>query len=210
LPSSGIEALRWMVSVRLARRGAAAIVADPVGRRPRRLDTHHRRQRFVGDLDPVDDVLGDVPVGRHHHRDRLAYVVDLVLGERVRRAALRQGRVRDELRKRFGHPGVEVVVGVDGHETVYLEGARHVDVTDTGVRVRTSHEGDCECVVCEVVEVATLAAHQPRVLDPGDALPEQLGRHGDASCAAGDCFDFATASQRTISAARSTAATMFW
>ena len=60
-----------------------------VGRRGPPPDPTTARQQLVVDPDPVAGVLGDVAVGRDDHHDRLADVVDLVLGQRVRRAAVR-------------------------------------------------------------------------------------------------------------------------
>ena len=62
-------------------------------------------QELVLDDDRLAGVLGDVAVGRDHHDDGLADVVDLVLGQRVAGAAGVQRRVRDEQRQRLADPG---------------------------------------------------------------------------------------------------------
>jgi hypothetical protein len=41
---------------------------------------HHRGQRLVLDLDELQRVLGQVTAVRHHDRDALAHVADLVRG----------------------------------------------------------------------------------------------------------------------------------
>ena len=98
--------------------------------------------------------------------------------------------------KRLVGPAVQVVVGVDRDQALDLEGSRDVDVDDPGVGVRAAHERCSQRVLTEVVQVATTTGEQPRVLDPRHPLPEQLLGHGAAAF--------------LISAARRTAATMFW
>ena len=122
-PSIGWQALRSMVRSRASRCGAAAIaaVASPTFcsiRAPTLPGTSSwtRRsaaraasmpttggQQLVVDGDPADRVLGDVAVVGDHEGDRLAHVVDLVLGQRVLGAAVGERRVRDEQRQRLGH-----------------------------------------------------------------------------------------------------------
>jgi hypothetical protein len=107
-------------------------------------------------------------------------------------------RVRDQQRERFAGAPVEVVKGVDRYQAVDLQRPAHVDVGDAGVGVRAAYERRRERVLPEVVEVAALPGQQAGVLDPGDPLPEQLRRLPGA------------AAWRLSSAARTTAATMFW
>jgi hypothetical protein len=135
------------------------------------------RQLLVGDGDPLGGVLGDVPVGRHHHHDRLADVVDLAVGQRVAGARRGQLRVRDEHGQRLRERAGEVLVGVDGDQALDVEGGVHVDVDDAGVRVRAAHEGGGQRAAADVVEVAAAAGDEPGVLPPADRLAEQLGGH---------------------------------
>ena len=132
-PSIGMQALRSMVRSSSSRCGAVAIAAGRVADvllEPGAdvaghvvvhevrggaggVDADHRRQDLVADPDPADRVLGDVAVLGDDERDRLADVVDLVLGQRVLGAAVGQRRVRDQQRQRLGHRAGEVVVGLD-------------------------------------------------------------------------------------------------
>ncbi len=149
------------------------------------LHPDHRRQRLEVDHDPVDDVLGDVPVDGDDHHDGLADVVDHVGRERVTGPRLGQAGVRDQQGQRLGDPLGQVVVGVDGDQPVDVERGVDVDAGDPGVRVGAAHERDLVRVVPEVVEVAALAAQQARVLAPGDGLAEQLRRHRSAPRSSG-------------------------
>ena len=170
---------------------ARHVVMDEVGRRPGRVDAHDGGQRLVGHDDPLGGVLGDVAVTGDDHRDRLAHVVDLVAGERVRGAAVGERRMRDEQRKRLGQRTGQIVVGVDGDQPVDVEGRGDVDVEDPRVRVWRADQGGRQRVVAQVVEVSACPHDEAAVLDPLDRLAEHLG-HRDSS------------------AARRTAATMFW
>ena len=147
-PSIGMEALRSTVRSSDSRCGAAAIAAvgvpdcllhpgrDVAGdvvvheplRAPGRVDADDRRQHLVVDADQRDRVLGDVAALGDHERDRLADVVDLVLGQRVLRAAVGQRGVRDQQRQRLGHRPGEVVVGVDREDALDVEHRVDVDV----------------------------------------------------------------------------------
>ena len=178
------------------RRVAGDVGVHEVGGGARGVDPDHGRQRLVVDPDPADDVLGDVPVDGHHHHDGLADVVDLVARQGVLGPAVGQRGVRDQQRQRLAHPAVEVLVGVDRHQAVHLDPVGDVDVEDPGVGVRAADERHLVRVVAEVVEVAAVPGDQPRVLAPPDPGAEQLGGHAP--------------SPRLISAARCTAATMFW
>ena len=166
---------------------------------PRGPDADDGGQAVVLDGDAVAHVLGDVPVARDDHDDRLADVVDDAVREGVRRAAGTDARVRDEQRERLGQRSFEVLVGVDGDEAVDVERVGHVDVDDPRVRVRTAHERHRERVVAEVVEVAAPADEQPGVLRPLHRRAEQPGGH-----------DARSRRSSRSSAARSTDATMFW
>ena len=101
----------------------------------------------------------------------------------------------DEQGEGLADPAGQVLVGPDADEAVDVEGVGDVDVGDPRVRVRAADEGGREGVAPEVVEVATTAGDEARVLLAPDGGTEHLGRHG---CSA------------LISAARSTDFTMFW
>ncbi len=168
------------------------------------VDADDRWQHVVPDDDPSGGVFRQVAVEGHHHHHGLADVVDLVAGQRVAGAWRGQGGVRDQQRQRLGHRGAfrlvggcQVLVGVDRDEPLDVEGAGGVDVGDPRVGVRAADERGGERVQAEVVEEVRAAGHQLHVLDPLHGLAEQLRRH-------------ASPAWRVSSAARSTAATMFW
>ena len=125
-------------------------------------------------------------------------VVDLVLGEAVPRAGVGHRGVRDEDGQRLGDAAVEVLPGVDRLDALELPRVGDVDVDDPGVGVRAADEGGLQRAPTEVVEVAALPGEQARVLPALDALADLARRHDDSP------------RSRRISAARSTAETMFW
>ena len=170
------------------------VVVDEDAAVPGRFDTHNLRQRLIAHDDALGGVLGEVAVVGDDHRDRLAHVIDLVTCEGMCRAAVRERRVRDQERERVGERAGQVVVGVNGNEIVDLQRGRHIDVRDSGVRIRRPHERRCQRVLAQVVEVCTLADEEPRVLPPHYRLTEHPSTHGRPSL---------------NSAARSTAAMMF-
>jgi hypothetical protein len=176
---------------------AGHVVVDQVGGLARPLHADDGREDLVRDGDAFRGVLGDVPVRRDDHHDRLTHMVHLVLGERVRRAAVSQGGMRNQQREGLGRPPVEVVIGVDGHQPIHLEGTGDVDVGDPGVRVRAADERHLKRVLAEVVQVTARSTQQPGILHSTNPRSEQLGRHRASV-------------PRRISAARSTAVTMFW
>ena len=81
-----------------------------------------------------------------------------------------------------------------------VEHVADVDVDDARVGVGRAQDGGVEHALADqhVVGVPALPAEEALVLDARDLGAEQLGRHG------------VTGSLRAISAARSTALTMFW
>ena len=159
------------------------------------VEADHRGQRLVGDGDPLAGVLGQVAVAGHHHDHRLPDVADDAVGQRVGGPPGVQPGVRDQQGQRLGHRPLEVLVGVDGHQPVDLQGPADVDVHHPGGRVRAAHERRRQRPAAQVVQVAAVPGDQPRVLPPGDRLPHRPGRHGRSL---------------RISAARRTEATMFW
>jgi hypothetical protein len=176
---------------------AGDVVVHEVGRSAGGLDADHRRQELVADPDPVDGVLGDVAVLGDHERDRLADVVDLVPGERELGAAVGECGVRDQQGQRVGHHAVEVVVRPDGVHAVEVEDVRDVDVEDPGVGVRRAEDGGVQGGRPDehVVDVAAATAEEALVLDARHLLAEELRGHEAPPWS---------------SAARRTAATMFW
>ena len=172
------------------------------------LDADDDGQLLVGDADALAGVLGDVAVGRDDHDDRLADVVDLVLGEGVAGAAVGQRRVRDEQGQRLADPAGEVLVDVDADDALDVDRVGRVDVDDAGVRVRAAHERGGEGVVPEVVEVAAAAGDEARVLLAPDRRAEHLRRHACSSAVAPPACSAARSA--LISAARRTLLTMFW
>ena len=154
------------------------VVDEALGGAGRR-DADDRGEHVVLDGDAADRVLGHVAVVGDHEGDRLAHVVDLVLGQCVLSAAVGERRVRDEQRQRLGHRTGQVVVGPDGVHALDVEHSGHVDVDDPRVRVgRAEHRGvQGAAPDGHVVDVPPLAAEEPLVLDPLDLLAHQLGRH---------------------------------
>jgi hypothetical protein len=148
---------------------AGRVGVHEVRRLPRGGDADDRGQRLVRHADAVDDVLGDVAVARDDHHDGLADVLDLVAGEGVAGARLRQGGVRMSSGRRSEVRPGQVVPGVDADEAVDLEGVADVDAGHAGMGVRAADEGGGVRVVAEVVEVAALPARSgagPRCAAP--------------------------------------------
>ena len=168
------------------------------------VDPDDRGQLLVGDPDPPDRVLGDVAVLGDDEGDRLAGIVDLVLGQRVLGAAVGERGVRDQQRQRLGHrcrEAGEVVVGPHRVHALEVEDRLDVDVEDSRVGVRGPQDRGVQQLRADadVVDVPALPAQEPLVLDPLDLLAHQLRGHQRRP-----------ASGAAISAARSTALTMFW
>ena len=139
----------------------------------RRLDVGDHRQRVVLDQDLLGGVDDRVAVRADHERDRVADVVDLVLGDRpVRRVVDVDPRRHPRHRQR--RLQVEVVAGEDGVDAVDRPSrAARVDRGDLRVRLGRAHErrpqlpGDVD-----VVDVAGAAHDQPRVLLALDRPPD--------------------------------------
>jgi hypothetical protein len=110
--------------------------------------------------------------------------------------------VRNQQRQTLGDALGQVFMGEDGHQAVDVEGVGHVDVEYAGVREWAAHERGGQRTVAEVIQVPTLTAQQARVLPARDPLPDHLCRHGVRPSR--------PAADADSSAARSTAATMFW
>ncbi len=102
----------------------------------------HRRQWLVRHGNSFGHIFGDVSVGGDDHSDRLADVVDLVLGQAVAGPGVRERRMRDEHRQRVGDRAIEIVVGVDRDQAVDVKRRGDVDVDDAGMTVRAADERD--------------------------------------------------------------------
>ncbi len=191
---------RGRVAVRLLHPGrdvAGHVVVDQVLGGARRVEADDRRQEVVVDHDPGHGVLGEVAVVGHDEGDRLADVVDLVLGQGVLRAPLGQGGVRDEQRQRLGHGALEVVVGPDGVDAFAVEDRVDVDRDDARMGVRAAEHRRVQGVAAHVVDIAPLATDEAVVLHALDRGADHPRRHGVTSSAAS-------------SAARWTDRRMFW
>ena len=171
------------VAVLLLHPGADVVGHVVVHGRRRRAggrDADDRLEELVVDADPRHGVLGDVAVDGDDEGDRLADVVDLVLGQRVLRAAVGQGRVRDEQRQRLGHRTGEVVPRPHGDDALEVEHVGDVDVDDARVGVRRAQDGGVQqarVVGEQVVDVAALAAQEALVLDARHLGAEHLRGH---------------------------------
>ena len=93
------------------------------------------------------------------------------------RAAVGEGRVGDEQGEGLPDPPGEVLVDVDADDTLDVDRVGGVDVDDAGVGMGAAHEGCRQGVVTEVVEVATAAGDEARVLLALDRRTEHLRRH---------------------------------
>ncbi len=181
---------------------AGDVFVDQPRGRPRVLDAHDGFEQLVVDPDQVDGVLGHVAVVRHDERDGFTYVVDLVLRERVLRAAVGQGRVRDQQRQRIGHRAREVLMGPHGMHPIEVQHPLDVDVDDLRVGVRRAQYRGVKRARRhgDVVDVPASAAEEALVLDALDPGPEELAGHVRSP----------SVGSAASSAARPTAFTMFW
>src|SRR5204863_9019160 len=132
------------------------VLVDEVLGGARGLDSDHGRKEGVLHADPTDRVLGQIAVVGDDEGDRLADVVDLVLGQRELGAAVGELRVRDQQRQGLRHGPGEVVVGPDEVDALDVQDFRDVDVDDPGVRVRRAQHGGVQDVAAgqHVVDVA--------------------------------------------------------
>ena len=106
------------IDVAVAHRHEGGDVRGQVGVHARRAILHrvagvaHRRQRLVVDLDRRRRVLREMPAVRHHHRDGLADVADLVAGQRDLRARRLDRRIGNQHRDLPGGDAGRHVGGV--------------------------------------------------------------------------------------------------
>ncbi len=100
----------------------------------RLVEVHDGRKLLVLDVDQVGRIRGLVLGLRQHHRDRLALIDDLFIGNREPRRALllfrHEGRCD---RHRPGEHLGEILVGVDGNHSWRLGGLGDVDALNDGV-----------------------------------------------------------------------------
>ncbi len=143
----------------------------------------HGRQRLEIDLDIAQCILGEVAAVGQYHGERLAYVADLVLGERHLGALVEDGvldrRRRHEQRTR--RPIVaEIGGGVDGDDALARARRRHVDGTNACMchvaaqERRVDHAGQLD-----VIDKQCLAAQQPRVFVAPDRSTKTARAHVD-------------------------------
>ena len=187
--SIGTAAQRPWVNVSVKVSGAAANTPStspwlPVrthaaaARRPaqRRCETTARPGR-VRHLDELASIGGDRRALRRHHGHRLPAVLHLRARQRGPRG-----------RHRIPGPSVRATAarpprsagGQHGGDAGQRAGGRRVDRADGGVGVGTADEAPAPaCAADDVVEVATAAAEQPRILQPLDPLAGVADRRGD-------------------------------
>ena len=150
----------------------------PYGLRPldqalrRRPRLHDRVERLVGDVDELDDVLGERARLRDHERDGLPDVAGLAVGEHG------MGEVGDgaALRHLDGErPDPAAQVGGGEHGDQPFRAVRDRHRRDPRPRVRTAHERGVRLArPLDVVEVARAAAQDAGVLPARDRRADEL------------------------------------
>lgn len=131
----------------------------------RRRHPDERWQHVVAHAHPGARVLGDVAVGCDNHRDRLTDVVHGLLGQGVAGDGMLDAGVRQQHGQRLGGlPDVtKVLPRPHRDDALDVQGTLDIDVCDAGVRVRAAHERRREGALAEIVQVAALSAHEPRI-----------------------------------------------
>ena len=145
--------------------------------RERGLQIRHHRQRLVLDLDERLRVLGDVAAVGDDEGHHLSDVADFVDGEGPLRAAVGQGRVRDQQRR-----GLVQLAEIGGREhemdAGHAAGGRRVDPGDPRVGVRAPERGRVKGAGgIHVVDEAAEALQEPRVLVARDARADAARGH---------------------------------
>jgi hypothetical protein len=131
-------------------------------------------QLLVLDLDQLERVAGRVAVLGHDEGDLLALEAHLVGGQH------RLGVLRHRRHPREVQPG-QVGAGDHGADLGVRDGRRRVDRQDLRVGQRAAQDRSVQHAgELEVVDVAALAAHEPRVL---------LARHATVAQRHGRLFD---------------------
>ena len=150
------------------------LVDDDRLARHRQLGIDDHGQRIVVDDDRVGRVAGDVAIGGHHHRHRLAGVthhVDrhgAVIGRGERRADRHRREQRRDLRAgehRFDALHRLGGAGVDGRDAAMGDVA--------ALERQMTHAGDLD-----VVDVGAAALDEARILAALDALADELRQDG--------------------------------
>jgi hypothetical protein len=133
----------------------------------RRLGVGHGGEQFVGDLDPVAGVLGDVSVLGQDGGDWLPHVADLLARQRVEgcRVIILQPR-RHAYRL---HQILQIPRGVDAEHTRHPGGRLGADVRDQGVRVIAAAECDMQSAHDSAIgREHALPGQQPPILNSLD------------------------------------------
>ncbi len=138
------------------------------------LDVRDRRQRLVLDLDELRCVLCRRAGLGHDDRDAVAGEAHPVGRERQMLDELDVVRHGPEAGQATGPCVLELAAGEGGDDTLRLARLRDVDAGDPRVRIRAAddvrpdHPGRTQ-----VVDVATLAGEEPRVLLAQDGLSDR-------------------------------------
>ena len=141
-------------------------------------DVGDERLDVIVDLDQRGGVLGDVAVVGDHHRDRLADIGHLAVGQREQPCLVeRHPGVRVAHHAAAGHDLCEIVEREHGMHAGYRQRRVLADAADQRVRVRAAHERDVQHAGHRnVVDKAAPPAQQRLVFDAGDARADQ-GEH---------------------------------
>ena len=140
----------------------------------RQLGIDHHRQRIVVDDDRVGRVTGDIAIGGHHHRHRLAGVTHDVDGHGAV-IGRGEGRADRHRREQLG----DLRAGEDRLDTLHRLGGAGVDRRDAAVgdvaalEGQVLHAGDLQ-----VVDVGASTLDEARILAALDALADELGQDG--------------------------------
>ena len=153
--------------------------------RERLFEIDHRRQGIDVDDDVGERVLGEMAALRHHHRQGLADMAHLVLGERHLGAQV-EGDAGDRRRRHQQRPGLpvvaEIVGGIDGDDAGALARGGDVDPADASMGDRAAQERHMHHArEHDVVDEQRPAAQQPRILVALDRGAEISRRHGDTA-----------------------------
>ena len=165
------------------------------GRR-HKIDCRHRR--FVGDLDQLECVFGDVTAFGDNERDRLADEAHLAGRERAVRARIDEAAIVVEQRHGIvGRP--EVLMRDDGEHARQGQRCRLVDRPDPGLGMRAAKHRPVRHVrEMNVVDEGGASGQQRGVLKTLDALADESGAHAGCAFASADSSVAACAIAWTI------------